>query len=832
MKKERAIKIGILSVVFVLAIFIFSYWTNRGNAGVTADMGSATLPTLSFEIEEQEANLLVGHKREMNMVAMRDTIAIYGDKEDLTLNLHPYGNDIDSLTYEVYTLDGNDRLLEKKVEKVKEKIHLKLGNALKKGEEGVLKVTLYLGENPLYYYTRVMKDNGYHVKDCVNYVKELHNNLIKKENDDEVKKVMESNAQGNNSSFQHVTIHSSLDQIMWGELKPEIVGEPLLEIKEARKAYTSVLLSYRVQCAGDNNKEETYQVEEFFKIAYKSEQIYLLEYDRTMEELFDTSNVVLSAKGVILGIAAADTSYKVNAKGTIVSFIKANELWSYSKEGDAFALVFSFADSEKEDIRNYTDRHFIDILSMDDEGNMTFSVCGYMNRGPHEGESGIAIYYYNMGQNFVEETAFIPSTQSPVVIQEELSELAYYNKEQDVLYVMVGNELLKVKPQKNQREVLMEGLQKGQYVASKDGHLLAYQKKEDGQITTEIRDFAKGTTQEISAGQGEIVIPLGFVGNDFVYGLSLPENVGKDASGADVQAMHCLEIRNEENKIIKKYQKSGAYILGATVQNNQITLRQGTKNGNLYSNIEEDYITNNETSANEFISFKSYVTDLKKTQYRLVFSEGIQDKKAKTLKPKQVLQEMPTILELSKEEDEQYFYVHGLGKQAGAFKEAGDAIELASKLAGVVVSPKQNYVWEEGNRVAWYRNFEVAGFVAGSGESTLVACVRKVLSYERKRVDVSAEMATKSVETILGEQLGTEVIRFHDCSVKDMFYLVDKGVPVIALKNADQAVLLVGYDARTVTYINPGDGGTYTSSIEKMNEMLMGSGRTFIGYAR
>lgn len=831
MKKERAIKIGILSAVFVLAIFIFSYWTNRGNAGVTADMGSATLPTISFEVEGQEANLLVGHKREMNIVAMRDTIAIYGDKEVLAMNLYPYGNDIDSLTYEVYTLDGKDRLLEKTVDEVKEKVSLKLGDSLKKGKEGVLKITLYIGENPLYYYTRIMKDNGYHVKECVSYVQELHNNLINKENDDEVKKVMESNAQGNNSSFQHVTIHSSLEQIMWGELKPEVVGEPLLEIKEARKAYTSVLLSYRVRCAGDNNNEEIYQVQEFFKLAYKSEQIYLLEYDRTMEEVFATSNVVLSAKGVILGIAAADTSYKVNSKGTIVSFIQANELWSYSKEGDAFALVYSFSDSEKEDIRNYTDKHSIDILSMDDDGNMTFSVCGYMNRGPHEGESGIAIYYYNMEQNFVEEAAFIPSTQSQVVIQEELSELAYYNKEQDVLYVMVGDELLQVKPQKNQQEVLMEGLQKGQYVASKDGHLLAYQKETDGNMITEIRDFAKGTTQQILAEQGELVIPLGFVGNDFVYGLSFPENAGRDTSGAEVQAMHRLEIRNEENKIIKQYQKAGGYILGATVQNNQITLRQGTKNGNLYSNMEEDYITNNETSANEFISFKSYVTDLKKTQYRLVFSEGIQDKKAKTLKPKQVLQEIPTILEMSNE-DEQYFYVHGLGKQAGAFREAGDAIELASKLAGVVVSPKQNYVWEEGNRVAWYRNFEVSGFTVGTGESTLAACVRKVLSYEKKSADVSAEMATKSAETILGEQLGTEAIRFHDCSVKDMFYLIDKGVPVIALKDAGNAVLLVGYDARTVTYLEPASGGTYTSSIEKMNEMLAGSGRSFIGYVR
>lgn len=157
---------------------------------------------------------------------------------------------------------------------------------------------------------------------------------------------------------------------------------------------------------------------------------------------------------------------------------------------------------------------------------------------------------------------------------------------------------------------------------------------------------------------------------------------------------------------------------------------------------------------------------------------------------------------------------------------------MASAIAGVVVSPSQNYIWEDGNRASWYRNFEVAGFTAGAGESTLAACIRKVLAYEKKSADVSAELTIKSAETILAENLETEAVRLQDCSVKDMFYLIDKGVPVIALKDASNAVLLVGYDAKTVTYIEPGNGGAYTSSIEKMNESLTGSGRTFIGYVR
>jgi surface protein len=78
---------------------------------------------------------------------------------------------------------------------------------------------------------------------------------------------------------------------MWGKLEPKIVQEPKIDITETKKAYTSVVLRYQVLCEGDNNKKETYEVKEFFKVLYKKDSFYLLEYDRTMEEIFDTSNV-------------------------------------------------------------------------------------------------------------------------------------------------------------------------------------------------------------------------------------------------------------------------------------------------------------------------------------------------------------------------------------------------------------------------------------------------------------------------------------------------------------------------------------------------------------
>ena len=157
---------------------------------------------------------------------------------------------------------------------------------------------------------------------------------------------------------------------------------------------------------------------------------------------------------------------------------------------------------------------------------------------------------------------------------------------------------------------------------------------------------------------------------------------------------------------------------------------------------------------------------------------------------------------------------------------------MAKTISGVVISPQQNYVWEAKHQAAWYHNFNISQFVVQPGESTLTACVRKVLTYERKDADAISELGNKSAEQVISEELEREAIRFRGCSVKDMRYYIDKGIAVIALKSSDSAYMLIGYDAKTITYIDPSDGGIYTSTIKKMDETLKKNGNSFIGYVK
>ena len=86
--KKRLIKIGVLSVVFVLSLIGFSKYLNRGNTDMTTDMGSATVPTLSFTAYEQEMNSLVGHVKEMDVSAVRETVTPLDKEGNVTLNIY------------------------------------------------------------------------------------------------------------------------------------------------------------------------------------------------------------------------------------------------------------------------------------------------------------------------------------------------------------------------------------------------------------------------------------------------------------------------------------------------------------------------------------------------------------------------------------------------------------------------------------------------------------------------------------------------------------------------------------------------------------------------
>ena len=157
------------------------------------------------------------------------------------------------------------------------------------------------------------------------------------------------------------------------------------------------------------------------------------------------------------------------------------------------------------DARSRNDEHQIRIISVDDSGNTTFAVYGYMNRGEHEGQVGVDVYYFDIAQNAVQEKAFIPSTKAFAIAEDELGKMVYFNQEQQLLYVLAGGVLYQVDLEKDKQEILAENLEEGQYVVSDDGHLMAFQP--DGELNTAqevcVLNLANGESYTVNASREE-----------------------------------------------------------------------------------------------------------------------------------------------------------------------------------------------------------------------------------------------------------------------------------------------------------------------------------------
>ena len=836
MIKKIAVRASVLTAVFIMAVIVFSYLTNRGNTDMSADMDGATLPRISFVTEGYEINSIPGYKNDMEIPSMRDTLTPVENRE-IELHLEKYDTQVQKMTWQVFTLDGEKCLQQETLKEIGDVETLKLKGDGILDEERVLKVTLHLENEDVYYYTRIRNQEGCNYKTCLDFANTFHERAMKKEQTDELEPYLETTSDGAVSTYQTVTIHSDLNHVVWGELRPQVAGDVLWEVKECNETYTSILLTYRVRCAGvSDNPEALYTVKEFFRVRVVGDKQYLMDYNRTMTQNFDGTTKALGSKGILLGIAPVDLEYQINSEGTIVSFVQNNELWNYEKDADEMSLVFSFADAENVDIRNFYDRHEIHIVSVDQVGNTTFTVSGYMNRGTHEGETGVAVYYFDSEKNSVAEKAFVPSSKGYYVMKEELGKYVYYSNKSEMLYVMMDGTLYSVDMEEDTREVLVRGLENGQYTASQDGHLLAYQGiggkvNESEKIT--VLNLQTGDSFEIDAENGEYLKPVGFIKDDFAYGTLKSEDGGQTLAGQSVYPMYKLQIINQKQEIVKTYEVADVYLLDGYINDNMLQLNRVAKNGNIYMAITPDYITNNEEQAESNIKLESYTEDTRQKVMRLTYEDGIKDSNAKLLKPKQVLFDKSMTIRFDESTMDGKYYVYALGELQGVYERASYAVIKANEVNGVAVSSRQAYVWERGNWPSVYEVENMTEFQMEEGETAMAACLQQMLQKEGKTADVVKELnAGKSPETILSTYIGGEGLDLTGCTTEEILYTISRETPVIAMFENGHTVLVIGYNKTNIAYLDPADGKRYSVTFAEMESKVGASGNTFIGYVK
>lgn len=838
--RKGAFKAAVLLIIFIAGILIFGRLTNHTNEDLTMEMEEATFPVISLYQKEQEINKLYGYANEMDAAYMRDTITPIAADRKLPITIQTYQTVVDAISYEIRSLDAERLIANAEVNTYEEKrgrieAELEIQNLLSAGEEYLLVIQLESGSDVIYYYTRIMEASDFHTEECVAFALDFNDKTFNDETTGSLASYMEKTT-GDNTTLQHVSLHSSLKQVGWADFDGERLTRPVPSIKEITDTYNVIVLDYIVTHIGENGESEYYNVEEYYRVRYTSNRIYLLNFERTMEQIFRGENCTIKDLCLTLGIREKEVEYKANEGGTTVAFVQEGELWSYNTQTDTIARIFSFRGYEGMDERENYGEHAIKIAEVDEAGSVDYIVYGYMNRGIHEGEVGIAVYHYDSLSNTNEEQVFIPSDKSYQIMRSEMGQLMYVN-EGGELFLMMNGTVYGIDLNTLAVRELVRGLEEGAFAVSESNRYIAWAEKgnEAGYAGIQIMNLSDQSVIALRGKENEFVKPLGFMAEDFVYGIARKSDVFTDAAGNRTFPMYqikIVEITPEDVVEWKSYEKSGYYVSDIEIDGYTMYLERIKYNGTAYVQADEDMIMNREGEEGKTVSVVSTVSEEKQTQIQLRLANALQAQTPKLLTPKEtILLEERTAM-LPEEAYTGHYYVYVKGEVVLSTDDVTEAVNRANAQMGVVIGERQQYVWKRARKTIQTAFKDIAVGAEDAGSGSIAQCINAMLHREGINIGVEALMENgetpKSILTnILKER---QVLDLTGCYTEEILYYVSSGSPVFAMTGSSTAVLVVGYDTSNVVIYDPMLGTTYRKAFTEAEEMFAEAGNVFFTY--
>lgn len=843
--KRAIIKGVLLGCIFAFALMILSRVMNQGNTDMTTEMGEATYPVLSMYVGAYRVGSLHGYAQSMECAYLRDNLQPIGEDRKIDVRMDTYGRGIDAIAFEVRSLDG-ERLVEstpvEEYEKKEDEISfsITLKDLIENDTEYML-VFLVTPENaaPVRYYSRIILSESLHVREKLDYIIDFHERTFDKEAAAELTKYLESNSEGDNTTFHKVTIHSSFNQVTWGDLPVKRVADPRIMIRELTEHTGSFNLEYLVNIR-NGKRTSYYRISEYYRIRYTPDRMYLLDFERTMEQIFDEESDVYINDKIVLGITGEKVTLKESDGGNVFAFTVADKLYSYNVTDNKMARLFSFYGNTEQlrDERSAYDKHDIRVLTVDETGNILFLVYGYMNRGRHEGCVGVTLYTYSSMTNTVEEMAYIPYDKSYELLKTDIEELSYLSRT-GIYYFMLDGSVYAVDVRTLSIEAVVTGLKEGGYHVSDSNKMLVWQEGSDLYTASELTLMNLNTQKQtkIKAGVGEYISVVGFMEEDLIYGLARKRDVRESRTGITTFPMYCLKIQSDDGSVLKTYQKENVYVVDSWIAENQLTLSRVIydEESESYVPAPDDQIMNTEEvkTGNNVLSF--VVTETYETICQITVKNEIDAKGLKLLTPKEILFEgNRSVGELGDGPPEDFFYVYGKNGIENLYVNPGRAVELAYRVAGVVVDDDGDYVWRRETRSTRNQIMAITEDEVTESAGSLAVCLDTILRYEgiSRNTQTRLNQGDTVMDILAGDLQNCTILDLSGCSLDAVLYYVNKDIPVLATLEDGNAVLITGFNDLNIVVMDPVAGTLEKRGMNDSKEWLEENGNQFISYIR
>ncbi len=839
--KKTAIKISVFILTFIVALIVINKVMNKDHDNLTMELAPASIPIVTMERAGTAYNELHGYKKGTEVAFQRDTMTVLGENRDTGFCVDTYGRDVTGISIEVRSADGTRLIENTEVTDYQEKDGritgvISLKDLIEPDEEYSLTIVLALEDDTsVRYYTRAVWSENSHIDEKLDFIMDFHKRLYDKEAARELSRYLETNSQlEDNTSLHRVNIHSSFQQITWGSLPVKEVTEPVVTVREIRGETASVLLDYLVT-GTEGDSAACYQVQEYYRVRYTADRMYLLDYERTMNQLPAAGKMYANDK-ILLGITDEDVPMAESEDGNIVVFVAGNRLFAYNVTANSLAVIFSFYDNENADARTLYGEHSLKILDVDEGGNVAFAVYGYMNRGRHEGEVGIQIYSYSNAFNTIEELVYVPYRNTYAVLKKEVEQMLYLSRDRK-LYLSLDNIVYEVNLEEKSYSALVRNADDNRMQVSESNMLLVWLEGDDvyHSRTLHMKNLGSDTQSAINVREGEAIRPLGFMGEDVIYGIARESDIGKDSAGNTFFPMYSVCIANTRGELLKEYKQENVYVTGCEVADNQISLNRVSKNENGgYQEIAQDHIMNNAEKGVCKNTVAVADVDIYQRYVQIQTKASIDSKTIKILTPKEVVFEGGRELSLPVGNEADRYYVFGPYGVEKIDASPGPAVALAYDISGTVTDRMGNCIWRKVKRVPRNQIMAITEKSVTEEKSSLAVCLETMLEQEGIIRNAQALLEQgKTVLEILQENLPDgQVLDLTGCSLDSVLYYVNQDIPVLAMLENGETVLITGFNEFNVVIMEPFTGRLYKNGMNDSAEWFAENGNRFITYSR
>jgi hypothetical protein len=449
---------------------------------------------------------------------------------------------------------------------------------------------------------------------------------------------------------------------------------------------------------------------------------------------------------------------------------------------------------------------------------------------------GVLVCEYNGMLNTVEELVYIPYKKSYAVLKTDVEQLSYINKN-SIFYIYLDGSILAIDLMAQSYTEIAQNLQQGSFQVSESDEMLVWQNSADAYDCTKLilMNLNTQNRQEITDKGDNCLLPLGFINEDFIYGVARREDISTDLSGKTTFPMYVVYIQDEQGNVLKTYRQENIYVTDATVSDNLITLSRLEKDEDgSYQTIADDQIVNNYVESGGYNSSEVVTTQNYEKIVQLVVRKTMETTKLKITNPLEVMFDGDRILDINIENPVERYYVYGKYSINATFTHEADAVNLAYSINGVVINQDGDCVWKKTSRSTRNQIMAISGKATESDSSDIATCVEVILGFAGSTKNVQPMLDSgMSVRQILENNLNnTTVLDLAGVSLDAVLYYVNMDIPVLVTFNDDSAMLVIGFNELNVVVMDPTNGSVYKIGMNDATSRFAENGNSFMTYIK